>query len=129
MADKSGTFKIGVVARLKHGVFLEALESRGWSQKQGAEFFGMNQAQFGLMINMQWVPKKISLEFEQKLFEFTGKLPEDLWPKAVFTKEFMGMSKKRAMVQDVPIMVLQATLSALQLPPAQPDERNSTIPS
>jgi len=116
------TFPIGVVSKLKHGAFLEALEKRGWTQHQGAEFLGLDDSRFAEMINMKWVPKKISPEFERKLFELTGKLLDELWPADVFTPEFLGTEKQRVTVRDVPRRVLQATASALQLLPAQPDE-------
>lgn len=120
--DSASTFSIGVVSRLKHGAFLEALNQRGWNQTQGADFFGISPTAFGKLINMQWVPKRISAGFERKLFEFTGKLANELWPEEVFTEQFLGASKKRVLIRDVPVRVLQATLSAQQLPPAQPDE-------
>lgn len=109
------TFSIGVVARLKHGDFLRALEERGWNQTQGAEFLGISVTFFCKMINMQWVPvRKLSKKFEMKLLKLTGKLVEDLWPETVFTKDFLDRPKVVKAVFETSIRQLTAS-SILQL--------------
>lgn len=115
-------FRIGIVSRLKHGDILEAINSRGWTQSKAAEFLGMSPQQFGGLINLQWVPKKISPELEKKLLELTGKLPEDLWPDFVREK----LSKKRPQIfinlAEVSPRMLEAKEEILQLPPIQEEQ-------
>jgi RNA polymerase sigma factor (sigma-70 family) len=115
------TFKLGIQARLKHGALLAALERRGWSQAEAARFLDMNNGTFGRWINMQEVPKKLSDERAVKLYEITGESPEDLWPKEVFTPEFLASPRTFKRIRKVPVHIL-AMCGVIPALPAGPDD-------
>lgn len=111
------TFSVGFVGRLKHGDLLEALAKHGWNQSDGARFLGISPSQFGRMINMQEVPKieEVPTDLEIKLAELTGKSMSELWPEAVFTKEFVEAPKVLNSVREVPIPALLSSFQQRQL--------------
>jgi len=114
---KEGTLRIGIVAKLKQGDILEALRNRGWTQKQGAEFVGLDQSKFGLLINLKWVPEEFSPKLSIKLCELTGKTPEELFPEFARQKNFLEAPKVVEVLRDVtPTMLAERNL--LQLPPS-----------
>lgn len=115
-----GRFRVSIIARIKHGDLREALKRRGWTQKQAAEFLGMDQSAFGLLINLKRIPQKLTKEQEAKLLELTGKMPEDLWPEFIRSKEFLEAPKVLEAIRDFTPAMLEAG-GLLQLPPA-PDE-------
>lgn len=80
--------KIGLIARVKHGELLEAIQRRGWTQGQAAAFLGMHQAKFGDMINLKKFPR-ITQELEEGLIKLTGKTAEELFPNDFKPEEFM----------------------------------------
>jgi hypothetical protein len=80
--------KVALVARVKQGDLWEALQKRGWSQRQGAEFLGIDQSRFGDMINLRKIPQ-MTPELEVKLYELTGKTSEELFPEEFRAKEFL----------------------------------------
>jgi len=85
--------RIGIIAKAKQGDIFEALDQRGWTQKQGAEFLSMDQSTFGRLLNMSWVPREFSIELTLKLYELTGKSPEELFPHWARQKDFLEMPK------------------------------------
>jgi transcriptional regulator with XRE-family HTH domain len=85
--------RIAIVARMKQGDILEALEKRGWTQKEGAKFIGMNHLSFQRLINLRWVPQKFSPDQSAKLLELTGKTTEELFPEYMRVPEFLDGPK------------------------------------
>ncbi len=112
--------KIGIVARLKQGDLLQAMRERDWNQRQLAEFLGINEVRLGTLINLKHTPKKFSKKIQKKLMKLTGKLPEDLWPEFVRTKEFLDMPKTRTAFAEITPRFLEAK-GLLELP-AAPDD-------
>lgn len=110
-----------MIARLKHGDLREALKRHGWTQKQAAEFLGMTQQGFGEVINLKRIPKKLTKGQEDKLFKLTGKLPDDLWPEFIRSKEFLKLPKVLESMRDVTPALLEAN-GLISLPPPLPDE-------
>lgn len=117
--DEFESFKVAIVARMKHGILWEALRKRGWNQRQGAEFFGMDQQSFGRMINMKAIPN-FTDEFISKLIEFTGMSPDEVFPEFIRRKEFLEMDKIRETFLSLTPLQL-AEKHVYNLPPA-PDE-------
>lgn len=115
-----GKLRLGMIVELKQGDLLEALQRRGWNQRQGAEFLGMSQQNFGKLINLQRVPKEFSPELTVKLFELTGKMPEELFPEWARTRDFLDTPKIKTLLANVtPALLGERRL--LQLSPS-PDE-------
>ena len=114
-------FSVAVESHMRHGVFCEALAQRGWTQRQGAKFLGIDEGKFGRWVNLKEVPGDVSDELEAKLFELTGKLVEDIWPEKVFTEEFLATPKEVEVIRDVPTEFLLRRAGIFSLPPA-PDE-------
>lgn len=112
--------RIGTKARIKQGDILEALQKKGWTQRQGAEFLGMSEAQFGELINLKWVPKVFSEELTRKLFELTNKLPEDLFPEFARQPEFLSLTKIFTRFEEVTPQMLKSGAARFLLP--APDE-------
>ena len=106
---------------MRHGILREALVQRGWNQRQAAEFLGIRQEVFGRWVNLKEFPKNISAELVIKLFELTGKMPEEIWPEEVFTEEFLAKPKKTEAIRDVPTERLLAQAGVYALLPS-PDE-------
>jgi RNA polymerase sigma factor (sigma-70 family) len=113
-------FSIALEARARHGILREALLTRGWNQRQGAEFVGVGQSTFGEWVNLKKVPRRLSEARERKLFELTGKLVEDIWPPDILTEEFIGAPKKAEAIREVPAELLIGG-GLFALPPA-PEE-------
>jgi RNA polymerase sigma factor (sigma-70 family) len=95
------TFRIGIKARLKHGVLLEALAKRGWSQSEGARFVGVDASQFGRWINLLEVPRKLTEDKIQKLLDLTGLLPDQLWPEIIRSKDFLDAPKTFELIKNI----------------------------
>jgi len=100
--------RIGIIAKAKQGDIFEALEKRGWTQGQGAEFLGMDQSTFGRLLNMRWVPREFSPELTIKLYELTGKTTEELFPEWARQKDFLTMPKVSKKFFGVTPLLLQA---------------------
>lgn len=81
-------FRVGIVARLKQGDLLDALSKRGWNQSDAARFLGITPSIFSGWINMNDVPKSFTAEMTIKLYELTGKTPEELFPEFVRSEKF-----------------------------------------
>jgi RNA polymerase sigma factor (sigma-70 family) len=113
--------RIGIIARAKQGDLMEALDKREWSQRRGAEFLGIDQSVFGRLINLKWVPEEFSLELEIKLYELTGKTPEELFPEWARQKDFLEMSKVSRKTLEVTPVMLQAAGAIPRLLPS-PEE-------
>lgn len=119
----SDTFKIGIKARLKHGVLLEALTRKGWNQTQAAEYLQVPMQTFGKWINLQEVPKKLSEEQIKRLLELTGMLPDQLWPDYVRSQDFLDAPKTFEVVKDVDApKLIEAMRTLRQLPAGEPDK-------
>ena len=101
--------KIGIVAKLKQGDILEALEKRGWNQTQGAHFLGIDASSFGGLINMTSVPKTFSPQLRDKLVELTGKFPEDLFPEFVRSKDFLDRPRVVSRIFEADVSLLSGT--------------------
>lgn len=113
-------FHVSIIARIKHGDLREAIRKRGWTQKQAAEFLGMRPDSFWTMINLRWIPKKISLELERKLLELTGKSPKELWPDAIRRGAFLSRPKIHEVTREIPEHLLESVASEqLLLPSAE----------
>ncbi len=108
--------KVGFVAKLKQGDLLEALQKRGWNQRQGAEFLGIDQSTFGHLINLNKIPASFPIEVEIKLYELTGKTVEELFPDFVRTKEFREIKRVRTVFAEVTQQTLEACGVIHQLP-------------
>jgi RNA polymerase sigma factor (sigma-70 family) len=112
--------RIGIIAKAKQGDIMEALENRGWTQGKGAEFLGMDQSTFGRLLNLKWVPEEFSPKLTIKLFELTGKTPEELFPDWARQKDFLRMPKVSKKILEVTPQML-GDAGALYLP-AGPEE-------
>ena len=88
MGNMDGKISIAIVARIKQGDIYSALEGRGWSVRQAAEFVGVNSKNFYDMMNLKRVPS-LTLEQELKMFELTGKTMEELFPQEFREQEFL----------------------------------------
>jgi len=119
-------FSVALEAKMRHGILHEALVQRGWNQRQAAEFLGVEQGKFGRWINLKEVPRDISAELEIKLFELTGKMPEEIWPDEVFTDEFLAQPKRAEIIRDVPADRLLAQSAGIFALPAPPDVARGT---
>ncbi|MDE2019043.1 MAG: hypothetical protein KGJ13_01700 [Patescibacteria group bacterium] len=118
-----GTFPISFEARIRHGIFREALVRTGWTQNEAAAFLGVHVGTFNQWINLRKAPDKITPELEKKLFQLTGKLPEDIWPKEIFSKEFLARTKRAEVIRDIPVDHLLAPSAGIfALPPAPDDD-------
>lgn len=127
------TFRIAIVARMKHGVLYEAIRKKGWTNKQAAEFLGIDQCQIGLMVNMKGRPpylfpktrttkyKEKAKNLSKKLMEFTGMSVEELFPEEFMTDEFLSRSKILEGIKDIPKQMLLGSGAIPQILPA-PDE-------
>ncbi len=123
MRKKADAFSVGIEARIKHGDFLAALQTRGWNQSEAARFLGVTPSTFGHWINMSEVPdwENFSSEITTRLFELTGKMPEELWPEEVFTEEFLASPKMLRRYRKVPVQLL-AGAGILSLPVPTPED-------
>lgn len=127
------TFRIVVIARMKHGVLYEAIKKRGWTQKQAAEFLGISQQGLCMAMNLKGLlphlfPKKLTAKAKkrarqvaEKLMELTGVPVQDLFPEAFRTKAFLAMPKVVERYADVPTRLLLEQTGMLAIP-ALPDE-------
>src|SRR3989344_1144030 len=114
------TFKVTVVARIKHGSLHEAIRKRGWTQKKTAEFLGISVDTMCHMINLKHLPK-LSRRQKEKLMELTEKSFEDLFPEEVFSREFLERKKVFEITKEVPASLLLEQVHMLQLP-SPPDD-------
>ncbi len=127
------TFKIAVVARMKHGVLYEAIKKRGWSIKQAAQFLGIRLSTLYLVINLKKKPpflfstknneemKRKARELTEKLMELTGMTVEDLFPESIRTDEFLDKPKVFERSAEVPLDKLIGYRETFALPPT-PDQ-------
>lgn len=98
--------RIGIIAKAKQGDIMEALDKRGWTQGQGAEFLGMSANTFSKLINLKWVPREFSAELTIKLYELTGKAPEELFPDWARQKDFLAMPKiSKRLIEATPLIL------------------------
>ncbi len=109
-------FPIAIRAQLKHGILWEALRRRGWTQKQGAEFVGVDHVTFGRWVNMRKRPKEVSPLVAAKLFELTRKSVSELWPEKVFTQEFLTTPKTFEATRAIPVRMLGRATAFATLP-------------
>lgn len=111
---------ISMKVRLQQGDIVEALEKRGWTQKQGADFLGLSPIRFNALINLRWIPKNFSPELTIKLYELTGKTAEELFPEWARQQNFLELPKvARKMMEVGPHMLNGA--GTFYLPPG-PEE-------
>lgn len=115
-------FPIAIKARMQHGILREALKLHGWNQTQAANFLGISPAVFYEWVNLRRVPRTISSNLAEKLFQFTGKTYEEIWPKDVFTKAFLKAPKSIEVIRDVPVDRLLASAGMFAALPPAPDE-------
>lgn len=123
MKRRTEVFSVGVEAKLKHGDLLKALQARGWNQSEAANFLGITSGLFGRWINMNEVPdwRTFPGDLTARLFELTGKMPEELWPEEVFTEEFIKAPKRLRSVRNIPVNLL-AIAGVIQLPAPTPQD-------
>ena len=114
------TFKVTVVARIKHGSLHEAIRKRGWTQKKAAEFIGVSSMVMSGMTCLKHLPK-LSRRQKEKLMELTEKSFEDLFPEEVFSREFLERKKVFEITKEVPASLLLEQIHMLQ-PPSPPDD-------
>lgn len=101
--------RIGIVAKAKQGDLLEALEKRGWNQRQMADFLGIDQNRLSRLLNLRWVPRIFSDHLTQRLMELTGKTPEQLFPEWARKRDFLDTPKVRKIIfEATPEMVEMA---------------------
>jgi len=118
----SNTFKIAIVARMKHGVLYEAIKKRGWTNKKAAEFLGVAPSHLSAIINLKKRPpfifprrKQVSgdkmkaVKFSERLMELTELSVEDLFPNESLTNEFLTMPKILVGMKDIPRQALIGT--------------------
>jgi RNA polymerase primary sigma factor len=120
--SKESKFGLGIQAKLKHGALMTALDRRGWNQAQAARFLGIDNVRFGNWINMRVKPRNLNDETINKLYELTGQSPGELWPKEIFTPEFLQSPRMLRCIRKVPIHLLAAFGVIPALPAPQPDE-------
>ncbi len=124
------TFRIALEAKMKNGVLYEAIKSRGWNNRQAAEFLGLSQGKFGAMLNLKQRPPylfsktrdrnhdKKRQRLEEKLMELTGKTIDEIFPEEFQTDEFLSRKKTLVAVKDVPRQVLLESTGMDKLLPA-----------
>lgn len=103
------TMDMALVGRVKQGDLVRVMRERNWTQKELGVFLGLDQHQISRVVNMAWVPP-ITPEFEAKIFQLTGRLPEDVWPEWARSKDWLKKNKKvslhkavnRRMIADLP---------------------------
>jgi RNA polymerase sigma factor (sigma-70 family) len=120
-SEGSESFPIVANVSFKHGILVEALQKRGWNQSDAARFLDIDPVIFGRWINMQKVPRRMNDELMIKLYEFTGKSPEEIWPEDVFTPEFLALPKNVEILRKVPKHLL-STFGVLKCLPSTPEE-------
>ena len=97
-----------VTARVHQGDLAQVLTDRGWTYQTAADFLGMTRLRFDNLINLRWdkLPKEFSSWFtreqEAKLFELTGKIPEDLWPEWLQERD---LQRREVFVEMTPKML------------------------
>ena len=127
------TFRIALVARMKHGVLYEAIKKRGWNNKRAAEFLGISQSKISAIINLMERPpfifskvktpeyRKRARELTEKLMELTWLAVDDIFPEEFRTNEFLSRPKTIEGVRDIPKQILLGAVPTPQMLPA-PDE-------
>lgn len=124
------TFRIALVARMKHGVLYEAIKKRGWTNKQAAEFLGISQSKISAVMNLKELPpflfskvknpeyKRRARELTEKLMELTGLAIDDIFPEEFRTNEFLSRPKVIEGVRDIPKQILLGAVPTPQMLPA-----------
>lgn len=112
-----------ITARVHQGDLAKALEERGWTYQNAADFLSVTYSRFSNLICLRFkeLPKdfihKFTREQEQKLLELTGKLPEDLWPEWLQDQD---LTKKQVFLDASPKMLHSSGM--LQLSSPTPDD-------
>lgn len=115
--------------RLKQGDIADALEEKGWTQAQGADFLGLSYERFNALLNLKWVPKRgFSPELTIKLYELTGKTVEELFPEWARRQDFLLVPKVARKTVEVGPHMLNGT-GVFYLPPGpeQVFSQNTTV--
>lgn len=72
----------------RHQDIEAAANKRGWSDKDTAKFLGISVTYYVRLITFKYIPKKgLSQKLSERLFELTGKFPEELFPKPKLVDE------------------------------------------
>lgn len=66
---------------------VKAMQDRGWTQTRTAKFLGIHTQYFGRIINYRDSSRTFSEELSDRLFELTGKLPDELFPQEQISEE------------------------------------------
>jgi RNA polymerase sigma factor (sigma-70 family) len=140
----STSISVAFEVRAKHGDLWAAAKKLG-SVKALASYLGVHHNNVHQWIKMYrvpgfkstqaaalraWTPEK-KAEFEKRLIAITGKTIEEIWPNAVFSREFLEIEKDIEVVQEVDLRHLALrTESLLKLPaPESEIEREETVES
>lgn len=72
----------------RHQDIEAAANKRGWSEEDTAKFLGISVTYYTRLITFKYIPKKgLSQKLSERLFELTGKFPEELFPKPKLVDE------------------------------------------
>jgi len=113
--------RIEIEAKLRHGDLSQAMQKRGWNQRQTAEFLGISKSHYGRLVSMRVFPDRSNLELEKRLFELTGKTSEELFPKEFRTREFLESRRTFRQIRDCSPAML--TSSGIRCLPAITDRQ------
>ncbi len=79
----------------RHQDIEAAANKRGWSDKDTAKFLGISVTYYVRLITFKYIPKKgLSQQLSERLFELTGKFPDELFPKPKLVEELSLNDRK-----------------------------------
>src|ERR1035437_6627100 len=120
--EKPTQFRVTVKARMYHGVLHETMTRFGMNQTKMAEYLGISLGFLGAIMRLKRVPRfktESEKRLKHKLEELTEITVSELFPKHIFTEEFLGQDKTIQVTKDIPIHLLEnaGMVRQLTLPP------------
>ena len=95
-------FKIALKIKAKNGVLQEFIDRMGWSQAEFSRRVGRDQSTVCDWFNMIDYPK--TPEMMMRVSELVGKAPEDIFPSALMTKDWLdGWRYKKTLYKTIDI--------------------------
>lgn len=113
------SFRVRILARVRHDQLLKLREELGWSQRELADHLGIS-----ITSVVQWEGLKSYPKREQvmrRLCELAGSTPEELFPEFLRTKEFQTLPKSIEVSREVDPRLLLAGAGVPRLLPT-PEE-------
>jgi RNA polymerase sigma factor (sigma-70 family) len=120
--EKPTQFRITVKARMYHGVLHETMTRLGMNRAKMAEYLGISLSSLGDIMRLKRVPRfktESEKRLKHKLEELTEITVSELFPKHIFTEEFLGQDKTIQVTKDIPIHLLEnaGMVRQITLPP------------